>query len=162
METNEDMIQIDIPGFGTMALEHLVCDYNGTLACDGIIMPGVAPLIRRLARDMKINIVTADTFGVARRFLSNLPVSLSILSQENQDEGKRAFIEKLGTMNTVCIGNGHNDNLMLKEAALGICLIQAEGANITTLLNADIVCTSARDALELLLYPKRLVATLRK
>ena len=63
---------------------------------------------------------------------------------------------------TVCIGNGRNDSLMLKEAALGICLIQAEGANVVSLLNADIACKSAKDALELLLNPKRLIATLRK
>jgi soluble P-type ATPase len=156
------MIEIDIPGFGRMTLEHLVCDYNGTLACDGMILPEVIPLVRRLSRIMKIHIVTADTFGIARKFLSELPVRLSILPQVNQDEGKQAFIEKLGVMTTVCVGNGRNDSLMLKEAALGICLIQAEGANVTTLLNADIVCTSAKDALELLLNPKRLVATLRK
>ncbi|GJQ57204.1 MAG: ATPase P [Candidatus Scalindua sp. AMX11] len=156
------MIEIEIPGFRKMTLEHLVCDYNGTLARDGIILPEVIPLIRRLSKMMKIHIVTADTFGIARKCLSGLPVRLSILPQVNQEIGKQAFIEKLGVMTTVCVGNGRNDNLMLKEAALGICLIQAEGANITTFLSADIVCTSAKDALELLLNPKRLIATLRK
>ena len=28
------MIEISIPGFGTLRLEHMVLDYNGTLACD--------------------------------------------------------------------------------------------------------------------------------
>ncbi|MDR4504720.1 MAG: hypothetical protein MRK01_08015 [Candidatus Scalindua sp.] len=156
------MIEIDIPGFRKMALGHLVCDYNGTLACDGTILSEVIPLVRRLSRIMKIHIVTADTFGTARNSVSGLPVCLSILPQENQDECKRAFVEKLGAMTTVCVGNGRNDRLMLKEAALGICLIQAEGACVTTLLCADIVSTSAREALELLLNPKRLIATLRK
>ncbi len=156
------MIEIEIPGFGKMVLKHLVCDYNGTLACDGIMLPEIAPLVRKLSKIVKIHIVTADTFGIARKFLSELPCHLTVLPQENQDAGKRAFIEKLGTVNTVAVGNGRNDSLMLKEAALGICLIQGEGANVTTLLNADIVCTSAKDAFELLLNPKRLVATLRK
>lgn len=156
------MIEINIPGFGKMGLKHLVCDYNGTLACDGVLLPEVSSLLERLSEDLKIYIVTADTFGIARKYLVDLPIHLTILSQDNQDEGKLAFVRQLGVATTVCIGNGRNDSLMLKEAVLGICLIQAEGANITTLSNADVVCKSVEDALELLLNPKRLVATLRK
>ena len=156
------MIEIDIPGFGKMSLQYLVCDYNGTLACDGVILPEIIPLIGKLSSEMKIHIVTADTFGIARKCLSELPVNLTILSQNGQDTAKQALIKKLGAEATVCIGNGRNDSLMLKEAALGICVIQAEGANIVSLLNADITCKSAKDAFELLLNPKRLIATLRK
>ena len=35
------MIDISIPGFGPLRLECLVLDYNGTLACDGELLPGV-------------------------------------------------------------------------------------------------------------------------
>ena len=35
------MIEIDVPGFGALRLEHLVLDYNGTLACDGMLLEGV-------------------------------------------------------------------------------------------------------------------------
>ena len=31
------MIEIDIPGWGELRLHFLVTDYNGTLACDGIL-----------------------------------------------------------------------------------------------------------------------------
>ncbi len=31
------MIEIDIPGCGELRLRFLVADYNGTLACDGIL-----------------------------------------------------------------------------------------------------------------------------
>jgi soluble P-type ATPase len=50
---------------------------------------------------------------------------------------------------------------MLKEAALGIAVIQEEGGAIKTLLAADIVMRSILDALDLLLHPLRLTATLR-
>jgi soluble P-type ATPase len=50
---------------------------------------------------------------------------------------------------------------MVKEAALGIAVIEKEGAAVETLLAADIVCGNILDALELLLNPKRLIATLR-
>ena len=32
------MIEIDIPGWGELRLHFLVTDYNGTLACDGILI----------------------------------------------------------------------------------------------------------------------------
>ena len=49
---------------------------------------------------------------------------------------------------------------MLQEAALGIALIQGEGAAVQTLQSADVICTSITHALGLLLFPKRLIATL--
>jgi soluble P-type ATPase len=50
---------------------------------------------------------------------------------------------------------------MLKEAALGIGVIQAEGAAVEAILAADLVTTSVLDALDLLIHPLRLTATLR-
>jgi soluble P-type ATPase len=50
---------------------------------------------------------------------------------------------------------------MLKKAALSIAVIQKEGSALTTLKNANIVCTDIKDALELLINPQRLIATLR-
>ncbi|HKJ46485.1 MAG TPA: hypothetical protein VJ991_11715, partial [Balneolales bacterium] len=58
-------------------------------------------------------------------------------------------------------GNGRNDRLMLDEAAVGIAVIQKEGASFQSLQAADVICTNIIDALELLVYPKRLTATLR-
>jgi soluble P-type ATPase len=51
---------------------------------------------------------------------------------------------------------------MLKEAAIGIAIIQKEGASFQALNNADIVCTSIKDALELVENPIRIKATLRR
>lgn len=155
------MIEIDIPGRGELLLRFLVTDYNGTLACDGILIPEVIPLIRALSIDLEVHVVTADTFGAAAKNLQTLPVKLTILSLERQDQGKADYLRQLGAQSTVCLGNGRNDILMLREAALGICVTETEGACIQTLQAADIVCRSAKDALNLLLNPKRLIATLR-
>ena len=46
------MRRLGIPGFGTICLEHLVLDYNGTLAVDGRPLPGVRPRLRALARSL--------------------------------------------------------------------------------------------------------------
>ena len=50
---------------------------------------------------------------------------------------------------------------MVKEAALGIAVVGREGIATETLIAADIVCDNVLDALELLLNPKRIIATLR-
>ena len=48
------MISTGIPGFGVISLEHLVLDYNGTLAVDGRSLPGVRPRLRALARSLDL------------------------------------------------------------------------------------------------------------
>ncbi|RPH89686.1 MAG: ATPase P, partial [Calditrichaeota bacterium] len=78
-----------------------------------------------------------------------------------QDVLKLDYVVKLGADKTVCIGNGRNDLMMIREAKIGIAVIQEEGSCGRTLSAADIVCTSIIDALNLLLHPQRLSATLR-
>jgi soluble P-type ATPase len=51
---------------------------------------------------------------------------------------------------------------MLERAALGIAIIGPEGASVLTLSKADIAAPDIRAALELLLFPRRLIATLRR
>lgn len=155
------MIEISIPGHEDLALDHLVLDYNGTLAVDGKMIRGVAPLLTRLADQLQIHVLTADTFGRARAELEGLPCALVILPAGRQDAGKLSFVRRLGLDRTVCVGNGRNDRLMLDAAVLGIAVIQAEGAAQQTLLAADVVCPEILSALGLLLDPLRLVATLR-
>jgi soluble P-type ATPase len=78
-----------------------------------------------------------------------------------QDRAKAAYVRGLDPVSTACIGNGRNDRLMLRIAGLGIAVIQGEGAALETVREADIVVRDVRDALDLLLNPLRLVATLR-
>ncbi len=155
------MIAIDIPGFRALRLAHLVLDYNGTLAADGELLPGVAAAIAALAAQMHIHVITADTFGRAARELASLPVDLVITAATAQAEAKFDFVTALGADNVVAIGNGRNDRRMLEAAALGIALIQREGASAETLCGADVVATDVLHALDLLRRPQRLVATLR-
>ena len=155
------MIQIEIPGNKKMELTHLVLDYNGTLAIDGKLIKGTGNLLGQLSEKLSIHMLTADTFGTAAKALEGINCSLEILNVSVQDVQKEKFVNGLGRERVVAIGNGRNDGLMLKSASLGIAVVQAEGAFMQTLLNADVVCVDILDALELLLVPKRLVATLR-
>lgn len=155
------MITFTIPDYGDLEISHLVLDYNGTLACDGKILPGVKERLNQLSTDVAIHVLTADTFGNAREGLKDIPCKLHILPKRNQSQAKLDYVSELGVIDTVCIGNGRNDRLMLDEAAVGIAVIQQEGAAMETLQSADVVCPGITDALDLLLHPKRLTATLR-
>jgi soluble P-type ATPase len=142
-------------------LAHLVLDYNGTLAYDGELVDGVGDRLAALAGMLQIHIVTADTFGKARAQLIGVPCDLSILPAVDQDRRKLEYIQRLGPEETVCVGNGRNDRLMLQQAGLGIVVVQAEGAAMQTVLAADVLSPDILTALDLLIYPLRLVATLR-
>jgi soluble P-type ATPase len=155
------MIEITIPGFGMLRLQHLVMDYNGTLAQDGHLLEGVAPRLGRLAVQIQLHVVTADTFGQAQSNLAGLPCKTVILPGENQAQAKLATIENLDRDQVVAIGNGRNDRLMLESAALGIAIIQGEGAAFETLSVAHVIMPDILSALDALLFPKRLIATLR-
>ena len=155
------MITVDIPGYRQLNLSHLVLDYNGTLAVDGNLVAGAGSLLTRLAGDVHIHVITADTFGLVRRGMADIPCSVSVLPPGNQDQAKLDYITGLGPEQTVCMGNGRNDRLMLQAAGLGVAVILEEGAAAQTLIAADVVCRTILDALELLLEPLRLTATLR-
>jgi soluble P-type ATPase len=155
------MISIDIPGFGKLELAHLVLDYNGTLALDGKLLAGVAEALSGLAPSIRIHVITADTFEIAREQLADLPIELTITPVDSQANAKLQFVSALGASTVVAIGNGRNDHKMLDAAALSIALIQREGGATEALASADLASTNVLDALELLRNPKRLVATLR-
>ncbi|OOG28844.1 ATPase P [Thioalkalivibrio denitrificans] len=155
------MLEITIPGGPALALEHLVLDYNGTLAVDGALLPGVAEALEALSRHLRLRVLTADTFGRARDNLAGLPCELIVLDPDAQDQAKLRHVQSLGAGRCVAVGNGRNDCLMLKAAALGICVVQAEGAAMATLLAADVAVPDIHSALGLLRRPQRLVATLR-
>jgi len=155
------MLEISIPGAETLSLDYLVADFNGTLACDGVLLPCVAEAFRRLAEKLAIHVVTADTFGHAREALAGIPCELVILPPGDQNSAKLHYMKKLGASNCVCIGNGRNDRMMLAAAALGIAVMQHEGAAVETIMAAKVVVPDIDTALGLLFYPQRLVATLR-
>ncbi len=155
------MICVKIPGFKILSLSHLVMDYNGTLAVDGCLLPGVRKALQGLAKDLKIHVITADTFGLAASQLKGLPLTLKITPPSSQEKAKLQYIKSLGAQTVAAIGNGRNDRLMLKAAALGVALIQEEGASVAALQSAHIAAHSILDALDLLKKTKRLIATLR-
>lgn len=155
------MLDLTIPGFGRLELTDIVCDYNGTLAADGLLLEGVGERIRRLRSQLRVHVMTADTFGSAAVELLRLPCTLAVLEAGNQAEAKRDLVQALGAKHVVAIGNGRNDRMMLSAAALGIAVCGAEGVAAESLQASAVVVGNITDGLDLLLCPKRLLATLR-
>lgn len=143
-------------------MKHIVLDFNGTMACDGILIPGVEERLNKLAEQVDVHIMTADTFGLCRSACSGIKGSVRIMTAEIGAPEKEKFVESLGPENVVAVGNGTNDNLMLKRAALGIVIIGPEGTSLKSLQAADVVVRDINDGLDMLLNPKRLIATLRE
>ena len=155
-------MKISIPGRGEYLIKHLILDLNGTIALDGELIEGVAKRLDRLGRLLNICIITADTRGNARHLLQDLNVRWHKIEKGEESAQKLELVLKMGKDESVSMGNGLNDVSMLRESAIGICILGKEGAAKEALLASDLVITDINDALDLLIKPERLAATLRR
>ncbi len=155
------MIRVEIPGAGALEVRTVLADFNGTLAVDGRVDPEVRERLAALAARVRVVVATADTFGTVGEEISVPGVEVRRLTPGFQSAQKEKILERLGPQTAAALGNGVNDHRMVARAALGIVVMGPEGAAWETLRRARIVVPSPRDALDLLLQPKRVVATLR-
>ncbi len=156
------MLKITIPGRGILNIQHVVFDFNGTLATDGKIHPSLKPLFSQLKEIAEIYVLSADTYGSVEEECGDLDIRVDVLSSKSGTVEKKEFVQKLGAESTVCIGNGVNDAGMFEVSALSIIIMGEEGCAVKALTKADIVVKNSEDALNLLLNPKRITATLRR
>jgi len=155
-------VVIDIPSHKTLDIRHIVCDYNGTIAKDGKLLEEVPELFHKLSERYTVHVVTADTFGSVEKELEGTDANIKILTTTNHTKEKEDFVQLLGADRCAAVGNGSNDADMLKSSAIGISIVGGEGCSTRALMNSDLACNTVRDALELFLYPKRLIASLRR
>jgi P-type E1-E2 ATPase len=156
------VIDLSIPGHGQVRLDHLVMDVNGTIAVDGMLLEGLPKRIAALRDRLTVHLLTADTHGRQAAIDQQLSLQAARLAPGNEQEQKRAYVAQLGAESVVAIGQGANDALMLKEAAVGICVLSKEGTAVETLVVADIVAPDIFAAFDLIDRPVRMVATLRR
>jgi len=156
------MLRMEIPGRGAYTIEFLVLDMNGTISTDGRVSGKVRDKINLLAKRLKVYILTADTRGDAEATVGRTTAELVRLEAGDEAPQKERFVREIGSEKTIAVGNGYNDHLMVREAALGIAVIGKEGAARETIANADVVVKEITDALDLIIKPLRHQATLRK
>ncbi len=156
------MINLSVPGREMkMELKNLVLDLNGTLSLDGILVEGVESRVAMLKKELDIYLLTSDTLGCGSIIAEELGISIFKVGSEQGGEDKLDFLNTVGAEVTIVIGNGFNDRLVLEHAALSIAVIGGEGCCVQALQKADIVVKDILDALDLLIKPLRIVATLR-
>lgn len=155
------MIAVDVPGRGAYRLEYLILDLNGTIATDGHLIAGVRWRIARLKNSLTIYLLTSDTFGRGRLIAEELGIQLTVVDQTSGGPDKKAFVEQLGAERVVAVGNGYNDVMMLQTAGFAIAVTGREGASGKALHSADVVVNHICDALDMLLDPRRFIATNR-
>lgn len=157
------MLRLEIPGLRTLHLHHLVLDVNGTLALDGELLPGVPERLHRLREQLTLHLITADTHGRQDQIDQALGLTgVRLAAGQPEAEQKAAFVGALGAEGVVAIGNGANDALMFRKAALAIAVLGPEGLAAVALREADVLAPDILTALDLLLHPRRLIATLRR
>lgn len=154
------MIKYKIPGREDIVIENLVLDYNGTIAHDGKLIPGVEEGLNSL-KDINLYVITADTYGTVREECKNLPCEILTFPQENAGEEKARLVRELGGKTTICVGNGYNDIAMFQEAALSIGVMEGEGICGKLLGQADILVRSIHEALNIIADENKVKATLR-
>lgn len=154
-------MSIDIPGYGLLELEHFVTDFSGTLSEDGRVLPEVTKKLNELSKKLRIHVLTSDTFGRAQQELRGVNCTLHILEGEGHIFQKEKYVSDLGAEKVVAVGNGNNDTRMLGTARLGITVCLKEGCSVDALKSSTIFVKSPIDAIDLLLNPKKLIATLR-
>ena len=155
-------MKIDIPHYGELDIQNIVFDYNGTLASGGRVSPQTRKLLKEVTALYDVYVITADTFGTVKAELEAFDLQVTVLGSQDHTAEKAAFVEKLGKAHTVALGNGNNDQAMLKGAVVSIAIIGGEGCAVESMLAADIVCHGIMDAMRLLIESGRMKATLRR
>ncbi|MFH1764781.1 MAG: HAD hydrolase family protein [Gemmatimonadota bacterium] len=150
-------VRLDMPT-GPVTFHRLVLDFTGTLSLDGALLPGVGARLERLAGSLQITVLTADTFGTAREALTGLPMDVRVI---RNGEEKAQGVAAMDPEKVIAVGNGRNDIPMMEVAGLSIAVMGPEGAAAGLLASVDIVTREINDALDLILYPLRLKATIR-
>jgi P-type E1-E2 ATPase len=156
------VIELSIPGLGTYHIQHLVLDVNGTVARDGVLIDGIAERIAELQELLAIHLLTADTYGGQATIDEALGLTATRIATGHESAQKGRYVRHLGASSVIAVGNGANDVEMLQSAAVGIAVIGSEGLAGSALLVADVLVRDPADALDLLRFPKRLAATLRR
>ena len=152
------MIQLDIPSRGLIELEHAVFDINGTLALDGVLIPEARDRLQDLAIHLCLHALTAGTHGNIAALEQVLGIPLRLVASA---EEKTRYVQQLHPAGVIAFGNGVNDIGMLRLATIGVAVLGSEGVAAQVLHHADVLAYGPVDAIDLVLKPKRLVATLR-
>lgn len=147
------------PEIGSLEINTIVLDLNGTLAVKGKIVNGAKERIQNLKKlGFKIILFSGDQRGNIKDICDDLDVEFKKASSQAE---KEQFSLELNCEKTAAIGNARIDIGTFKNAKLSIATLQAEGIHTDILDYVDIIVPSINDALDLFIDSDSLIATLR-
>ncbi|MFO7795861.1 MAG: HAD family hydrolase [Promethearchaeati archaeon] len=157
------MKKINIPHYGEILIKNIIFDINGTIQFQGKISDEIVKKFQEIKEIYNLYLISADTRGNLKELAEKLGVKYIKINPTDvsEAEAKNQELEKLGKNETIAIGNGNNDSLMLKNALFGILLIGREGATTKSLLNSDVIFTDPMDIIDFLKDEKAIIGTLR-
>ena len=127
------MVTASIPEWGELSLEYLLVDFNGTTAFNGQMKQTVRELLDEVSQHVKVYVVSSDSYeSIDKEAAGSFTVRKVSTGSDKAD-----LVRHLGPEHVVAIGNGANDAMMLREAALGIAVIGEEGSAASVLKEAD-------------------------
>lgn len=104
------MIKIEIPDYKTLELEYLVLDYNGTIALDGRMRDEVKERLLKLAKDLQIHVLTADTHGTAKKMCEGMPLKIQTFPTDGALDEKLAVVDFRGHRRNILSGGDSRRN----------------------------------------------------
>jgi len=156
------MIAIQRPGQPPLEAYFLLIAFEGTLATDRRVHPKAKDKINLLSKRLKIYVLTTSERDAMEEALRRVKAEVVFIPEGGASEAKLGLLRQLGRERAVALGSGLSDVPMLEEAALGICVLNREGAVAEAITKADLVVMNILDALDFLLKPLRQKATCSK
>ena len=153
----------DIPNYGKIQIKNVLFDVNGTIQINGKIPSKLKKELRKLKSYFNVYLISADTRGNLNQIALELGVTAIKISVSEflESKAKNDELIKLGKEETIAIGNGNNDHMMLKNAIIGIAILGKEGLSSKTFMNSDLIFSNSLDAILFLMDEKKVIATLR-
>jgi len=149
----------EIPDAEPLDLRTIILDLNGTLSVSGVVPDGVQERITKLKqRGFEIILFTGNTRGNANELAQSLGIEWRLAANGAE---KRDLALKMNPEYCVSIGNGLIDLELMKVVKFRMVTIQAESVHVQTLLNSDVIVPTIINALDMLLDPNILIATIR-
>jgi soluble P-type ATPase len=153
-------MQYTIPYAGTIEINTIVLDLNGTLSVHGRMVEGARERLEKLKKlGFAIVLFSGDQRGNAAVLCDELDIEFR---KTETGADKEKYFQELDTAHTAAIGNARIDIGTFKHAKLSIATLQGEGIHAGILEHVDIIVKTINDAFDLFIDSSALIATLRE
>ncbi|WP_372751244.1 hypothetical protein [Labilibaculum sp.] len=153
-------LKYKVSGVGTIEIDTLVVDSNGTLTIKGELVSGVMERINRL-QSLGVNVVmiSSDQRGGARELAGSIGITYY---EANNSRAKEDILLSLGSRNVAAIGNARIDIGLFVQSLVSVATLQSEGIHKDIIDHVDVIVPSVNDALDFFLDEDTFIATMKR